>query len=152
MKKSSRCKFCIKFCSVECLNFTGDSSICFFENIENGARWVCLTFYTEIFTIINENTRSICVIIKVSVHTTNNVITKILLIVFCHECKFFMRPVLFLGHILINLVITRYDRNIWIRWIYLNNMKHLSTVICCIVNNHLRFSGSTWNKIIILFR
>ena len=159
MEKDAFFKIFVNICFVIGFNITGNISFSIFKYIKNRSSRVknCTTSsyilmcITNPFTVINKNTRRVAVIVKVGVHTANDVVSKGILVIFCHFGKFFMGPVCLILKILINLVISGNDGNVGVGRVNLDNMKHLSSGTCCIVKYHFRLNSSTRNKNIIFF-
>ena len=152
MKQCTICEIAVKFSSVESLYITRNVAFSIFKNIKNRAGRSGFTFYTKIFTVIYKNARCISIIIKVCVHTTNNVIAKLFFIIFGHFCEFLMRPVSLICKIFVDLIVSRNNRYIRVRRINLDNVDNLSTSTAGIIEYHFRLNSSTWNEYVIFFR
>ena len=151
MEKSSICKVAVEFGSVKCFYITGYITFCILENIKDGGRRSIFTFDTDIFAVIDKNAGSISVIIKVGVHTADNVISEGILIIFRHIGKFLMGPVSLIGKVFINLVISGNDGYVRVGRVNFNDMNNLSAVTCCVVENDFGLNCCTRNKNIIFF-
>ena len=150
MEQSAGSEVCVKVISVKRLNITGNGTVRFFENIQNRTGRRGFTLDAEILAVVNQNTGRISIIVQVRVHTTDNVVSQVLLIILCHFGQFLMRPVCLLGHILVDLMISGNDGYIGIGGIHLDNMDDLSAVAIGIVQDHLIFVCSTGYQNVIL--
>ena len=117
MKKSTTFEIIIKLGFVKRLNITRNSTIFSLEHIENrrcGIKNRTTGSYvfakiTDAFSVVNKYTRRITLVIKVSIHTTDDVVPEVILIILRHFCEFLMRPVCLIIQIFIDLIVSRND-------------------------------------------
>ena len=155
VKKSSGLEVSIEIISIERLNVTRNSAILFLEYVKNRAGGGSLSLNTDVFTVVYKYARRICIVVKVGVHTANDVVSKIILVILSHLGKFLMRPVSLIGGVLsklINLVVSGNNGYVRVGRIDLNNVKNLSTSTRIIIKYDLGLNSRTGNKHIILLR
>ena len=152
MEKGFVCKIAVKFFSVECFNVAGNVAFCILKNVKDGTGRSGFTFNAEILTVINKNAGCIGVIIKVGVHTANDVISEVLLVIFCHLGKFLMGPVGLLAKVLIDLVISGNNGYVRVGRINFDYVDNLSSITSSVVENHFILNRCVGNKIVFLFR
>ena len=152
MEELTLFKISIKLSTVERLYFTGNISLSISKNVENRRCRAGLSLYAQILTVINKDTGSVSVVVKVGVHTAYNVVSEIVLVILCHLGKFLMSPVRLIVRIfseLIDLIISRDNGYVRVRRVYLNYVKNLSTVTGSIVENYLGLNSCTGYKHVI---
>ena len=160
MEKSAICKVLFNFSLVVRLNVTGNIAFCILEYIEDGGCSVqnCTTGsyilmrITYPLTVVNKYTGRVGVVVKVGVHTTYNVVSKIILVVLSHFGKFLVRPVSLILKILVDLVVSGNNGYIGVRRVNFNNVKNLSAGTSCIVKYDFRLNSSTGNEYVIFLR
>ena len=158
MEKGSICQVLFNLCLVVRLNVTRNVTLCILEYIKD--RRCCvknsttssyiLMRITDPLTVVNKYTGGVGVIIKVCVHTTDNVVSECILVILSHFGEFLMRPVSLIFQILIDLVVSGNDGYIGVRRVYLNNVKNLSTITGCVVKYDLGLNSRAGNEYVIL--
>ena len=106
---------------------------------------------TNPLAVINKYTRRIGAVVKVGIHTADDVVSEVILVILRHFSEFLMRPVSLIFQILVNLVVSRNNGYIGIGRVNFNDMKNLSTGTCCIVKYHFGLNSRTGNEHVILF-
>ena len=154
MEQSAAFQISIEVRLVVCLHIAGDGAVLFLEYVQDGAGGRGFALHANALTVVHQNARCIGVIVQVSVHTADNVITQIIFIILGHFGQFLMRPIRLIQGILcqlIDLVITGNDRDIRVGGIDLDNVQHLSTGTSSIVQDDFGFHSSAGNQHVILF-
>ena len=160
VKQSAICKVLFNVSFAIRLNVAGNIAFCILENIENGRGSIqncttgcyILVCITDPLTVVNKYTGRVGVVVQVGVHTTDNVVSEVVLVILSHFGEFLMRPVSLIFQILIDLVVSGNDGYIGVGRVYFNNVKNLSTGTCCIVKYDFGLNGSTGNEYVIFFR
>ena len=145
VQQSAFCKILLNLSLIVSLNITRNISLCILKYIEN--RGCCvknsstscyiLMRITNPLTIVYKYTRGVRVVVKVCVHTADDIVSEVVLIILRHFGQFLMGPVGLIFQILVNLVVSRNDGYIGVRRVYFNDMKNLSTGTISVVQNHL---------------
>ena len=134
VEKGSFCKVSVKINLVKRLNVTRDVTFRILKYVKDGGGGVknsssgsyVFAEVTDALTVVNKNTGRVGVVVKVSVHTADYVVSEIILVILCHFGKLLMRPVCLILEILIDLIVSGNNGNIGIGGVYFNNMKNLS--------------------------
>ena len=153
MEQSAAFQISIELSLVVCLHIAGDGAVFFLEYVQDGAGGRGFTLHANALAIVHQNARCIGVIVQVRVHTADNVVAQIIFIILGHFGQFLMRPVRLIQRILcqlIDLVITGNDRDIRVGGVDLDNVQHLSTGACSIIQDDFGFHGCAGNQDVIL--
>ena len=151
MKQNTLCQILVKILFVIRLYVAGDVAFCIPEHVQNRGRRSIFALDTNILTVIHQNTGRIRIIIQVSVHTTDDVVAKVVLVILRHFGKFLMRPVCLIGQILIDLVVSGNDGYVGIRRVDLDYVENLSAGTVRIVEHDFGLNCSAGNQYVILF-
>ena len=132
------------------LNIARDVALCILEHVQDGRGGGVLTLDTDILTVVDQDTGSVGVVVQVGVHTADDVVPEVILIVLSHLGQLLMRPVGLIGQILVDLIVAGNNRNVGVRRIHLDDVEDLSAVACRVVQNDFRFNGSAGDEDVIL--
>ena len=157
VEKNSFFKILVNVSLVVRLNVTGNIALCILKYVEDGGSSVqnctagcyILVRITDPLAVVNKYTGRVGVVVKVCVHTTDNVVSEIILIILSHFGEFLMRPVSLIFQIFVDLVVSGNDGYIGVGRVYFNDVKNLSTGTCCIVKYHFGLNSSAWNEYVI---
>ena len=155
VKKGAVCEIAVKFSLIESPNVAGNLAFCILKYVEDGGSGVqystagsyVFSEVTDALAVVNENTGRIGVVVKVRVHTANDVVAQVILVILSHLGKFLMRPILLFSEVLIDLIITGNDRHVRVGGINLDYVHYLSAVVGGIVNNNFTLDSRTGNEI-----
>ena len=153
MQQSAIFQIAVVLSSVEGLDIARNVAFSILEYVQDGAGRRSLALHAQVLTIVHQNAGRIGVIVQVSVHTADNVIAEVFLVILCHFGQFLMRPIRLISGILcqlIDLVVTGNDRDIRIGRINLNHVQHLSAGAVSVIQDDLRFHGCAGNQDVIL--
>ena len=135
-------------------HITGDIALLVLENIQDGLGALGL-MHANVLAVVDQNTGCIGIVVQVGVHTADDVVTEILLVVSSHVGQFLMGPVGLIGRILgdlVDLVITGNDGDIGIGGVNLDDVQNLSAGTGSVVEDDLGLNRSAGNQNVILFR
>ena len=160
MEKGTLCKVLFNFSLVICLYVTRDIAFCILEHIEDGGSSIqnsttgcyILMCITDPLSIVDQNTGRIRIVVKVSIHTADNVVSEVILVILSHFGQFLVRPVSLIFQILIDLIVSRDDGYIGVRRVNLDHMEDLSAITGSIVQHDLGLNSCTGNEDVIFFR
>ena len=160
MEKCAFFKILIHISLGKRFNITGNITFSILKYIENGgsitehrtAGSYVFSCITDPLAVVNKYTGGVGVVIKVSIHTTDDVVSEIILVILCHFGKLLVRPVSLIFKILIDLIVSGNDGYVGIRRVNFNNMKNLSASTGCVVKYDFGLNSCTGNEYVILLR
>ena len=161
VKQSASFKVCVQFILIKCLNIAGNIAFCILKYIQNRRSRVqhttigvnILAKVTNELSIINKNTGRVGAVVKVCVHTADDVVSEFVLVILCHLGQFLMSPVCLIFGILsqlIDLIVSGNNGHIRVGWIYFNDVQNLSAGTGGIVEHDLGFNCRAGNEYVIL--
>ena len=160
MEKSSAFKISIKFVLNKRFYVTGNVTFSILENVEDrrgSIESTAVTTYvfsevTNAFSVIYKYSGRIAVVIKVGIHTADDVVSEVILVILSHLGKLLMSPICFIVGILcelIDLLVSGNDGYIRVRRVNFNYMKHLSSCTGIIIEYDLGLNCSTGYEYVI---
>ena len=160
MEKRAFCKILINISLAESLNIARNVAFRILKDIQDGgsitqrstAGSYVFSCITDPLAVIDKNTGGIGAVVKVGIHTTDDVVSEGILVILRHFGEFLMRPVSLIFQILIDLVVSGNDGYIGVRRVYLNNVENLSAGTGCVIEYHFGLNSCTGNKYIIFLR
>ena len=144
----------IELRTVECLNITGNVAFGILEYVQNGLGRGSLSLNTDALAVVDQHTGGVGIIIKVGVHTADNVVSEVILVILGHFGQLLMRPVCLILRILgqlIDLIVSRDDGYIGVRRVNFNNVKNLSAGAVSIVQHDFGLNSCTGHEDVIFF-
>ena len=151
VKKGAVGKICVKFGSIERLNVARNVTFCILKYVKNRRRRCIFALNAYILTVIHKNTRRVSIVVKVGIHTANDIVAKVILVILSHLGKFFMRPVSLISEILVDLVVSGNYGYVGVRRVDFNYVNNLSTSAGCVIEHYLRLNSRTGNEYVIFF-
>ena len=162
MQQGAICEIAVKLGLVKRLYITGDVALCILKYVKDRGSIIerravgrnILAKITNALSIVYKYTRRVGIVVKVGVHTADNVVSEVILVILCHFGKFLMTPVCFIHGIfckLINLLVSRDDGYIGIGRVNLDNMEDLSAGAGCIIEHDFRLNSSAGDEDVIFF-
>ena len=144
---------------VECLDIAGDVALSILEDIQDGGGvaqssttgsniFACIA---DPFAVVDQNTGGVRAIIQVGVHTADDVVSEVLLVILGHLGQFLVRPVGLVFQILIDLVVSGNDGYIGVGRVDLDNVEDLSAGAGCVVEHDFGLNGCAGDENVILF-
>ena len=139
--------------SVEGLHIAGDVAFGILENIKDGRGRSILALDTDVLAVVDQNAGSVGIIVQVSVHTADDVVAEVFLVILCHVGQFLVGPVCFVVGVLgqlVDLMVSGNDGYIRVGRVNFDNVKHLSAGTGCIVEHDLGLNGCAGYEDVIL--
>ena len=141
-----------------CLDIARDIAFSIFEYVQDRRGCVqngstgsyVLMSVTDPLAVVYQNTGRIGVVIKVSIHTADDVVPKGILVILSHLGELLVRPVGLILQILVDLVIAGDDGHVGVRRVNLNDVKHLSASAGRVVEHDLGLNSSAGDEYVIL--
>ena len=155
MEQDAFFQILVEVSSVERLHIAGDVAFGILENIQDGRGRSILALNTDALAVVDQDAGSVGVIVQVGVHTADDVVAEVFLVILCHVGQFLVGPVCFVVGVLrqlVDLMVSGNDGYIGVGRVNFDNVKHLSAGTGCIVEHDLGLNGCAGYEDVIFFR
>ena len=159
MEEGAVCNVLLNLGLVVSLNITGNVALCIPEYVEDrgggvqncAAGCYILMGIADPLAVVNKDTRRVGIVVQVGIHTADNIVSEVILVILGHFGQFLMRPVGLILKILVDLIVSGDDGYIGVRRVNLDNVEDLSAGAGCIIEHDFGLNSSAGDEHVIFF-
>ena len=157
MEKGTFCEIVVNLILVECLNVAGNVAFRILKYVKNGlsiaqsstAGSYVFSCITDPLAVVDKYTGRVGAVVKVGIHTTNNVVSEGILVILSHFGEFLMRPVCLIFQIFVDLIVSGNNGYVRVGRVNFNDMKNLSACTRGIIEYNFGLNSCTGNEYVI---